>query len=201
VSSNPRHYSSDQRDYLQCARCDLVFVPQEQLPDPAFELAHYRMHNNSPNDPGYRRFLSRTLKAVVEHLPAPARGLDFGCGPGPALPTMFRELGYEMRQYDPLFCDDASVLDEEFNFVCATEVVEHVHWPHEVYKRLFSRLKPGGCLAVMTKRLSSQAAFARWHYKNDPTHVRFYSDRTMRFVAQMFKREVRLVGPDVVLFV
>jgi hypothetical protein len=53
----------------------------------------------------------------------------------------------------------------------------------------------------MTKRVSNQAAFSHWHYKNDPTHVRFYSEQTMHFVAQTFKREVRFVAADVALFV
>ena len=51
----------------------------------------------------------------------------------------------------------------------------------------------------MTKRVLSQSAFANWHYKNDPTHVAFFSDDTFSWLAVQWSAELRLVGQDVVL--
>jgi len=45
-------------------------------------------------DPRYRRFLARLAEPLIAHLPKGARGLDFGCGPGPTLSLMLREAGF-----------------------------------------------------------------------------------------------------------
>lgn len=51
------HYHSDKkRDYLQCERCELVFVPREQRLDAVSEKAHYDLHNNDPQDQGTDAF-------------------------------------------------------------------------------------------------------------------------------------------------
>jgi hypothetical protein len=89
------------RPYRQCRRCALVFVPPAYRLSPAAEKAHYDQHDNGPEDPGYRRFLSRLFAPMSARVHAPARGLDFGSGPGPTLSRMFAEAGYDMAIYDP----------------------------------------------------------------------------------------------------
>ncbi|MEI4850515.1 class I SAM-dependent methyltransferase, partial [Klebsiella pneumoniae] len=79
-----------------------------------------------------------------------ARGLDFGCGPGPALATMLREAGMDMALFDPFFYPQASVLERQYDFITCTEVVEHLHRPAEVFRQLDRLLAPGGWLGVMT---------------------------------------------------
>ena len=51
----------------------------------------------------------------------------------------------------------------------------------------------------MTKLATEAEAFTRWHYKNDPTHVSFFSRDTFRFLAQRDGLEVEFVGNDVIL--
>lgn len=54
------HYFEDKRrEYLQCEQCSLVFVNPDQRLDAESEKAHYDLHENNPDDLGYRRFLSR----------------------------------------------------------------------------------------------------------------------------------------------
>ena len=166
------------RAYLRCPGCRLVFVPPWFFLDPAAERAEYELHENNPGDPGYRRFLGRLAEPLVKRLAPGARGLDFGCGPGPALPAMLREAGCEVTTYDPLFRPDASVLDARYDFITATEVVEHLHRPGQVLQSLWDMLEPGGWLGIMTKLVLDRSAFVRWHYKDDPTHVVFFSRET-----------------------
>jgi hypothetical protein len=52
----------------------------------------------------------------------------------------------------------------------------------------------------MTKRVTSQQAFARWHYINDPTHVCFFSEATFRWWAAEQGLTVEFTGNDVVIF-
>ncbi len=51
----------------------------------------------------------------------------------------------------------------------------------------------------MTKLVRDRAAFATWHYKNDPTHVCFFSARTWRWWARHQGARVEFVGDDVIL--
>jgi SAM-dependent methyltransferase len=193
-------YCSDRlRSYLQCAVCKLVFVPPECYLTRQAERAEYDLHENDINDPGYRRFLSRLMLPLVARLTPGARGLDFGCGPEPALAHMLRESGFEVALYDSFFVPDEAVLGASYHFICATEVVEHLHHPERELQRLWSLLQPGGWLGIMTKLLRDPEAFANWHYKNDPTHVCFYSEDTWHWWAGQHGAGLEFIGADVVL--
>ncbi|TLF51960.1 class I SAM-dependent methyltransferase [Halomonas urmiana] len=187
------------RDYQRCGRCALVFVPPAQRLGPAAERAVYDQHENSPDDPGYRRFLSRLFDPLSARLAPGVRGLDFGAGPGPTLSVMFEEAGHPTAIYDPFYAPDASVLERRYAFITATEVVEHLFAPGEQLARLVDRLEPGGWLGLMTKRVTSPEAFAGWHYILDPTHVCFFSEATFAWFARRHDLRVQFPADDVVL--
>jgi SAM-dependent methyltransferase len=187
------------RSYLRCADCALVFVPPGQWPDRDRERAEYDLHRNVTGDAGYEAFLMRLAEPLMRRLAPGARGLDFGCGPGPALAAMLRRRGYEVSLYDVFYQPDESALADEYDFICATEVVEHLHRPGPELQRLWSLLLPGGWMGIMTKLVLDQRAFADWHYKNDPTHVCFFSAQTWRWWARRQGARVEFVGADVIL--
>jgi SAM-dependent methyltransferase len=199
--SDLSHFHSDRRrQYRRCKACCLVFVPREYYLDRLAERAEYDKHQNDVDDPGYRRFLSRLAIPVLERLMPASQGLDFGCGPGPALAQMFSEAGHSVALYDVYYEPDERVLQREYDFICATEVVEHLHHPLEVLSRLWDQLLPGGHLGIMTKMVRDQQAFQGWHYKNDPTHVCFFSRDTWRWWAIESGAKLEFFGDDVVLF-
>jgi SAM-dependent methyltransferase len=187
------------RSYLLCPGCSLVFVPPRYFLDRDSEKAEYDLHQNHVDDPGYRRFLSRLADPLAARLNPGASGLDFGCGPGPALAAMLREQGYCLVLYDSFYCPDEDVLHGPLDFICATEVVEHLHHPGRDLARLWELLRPGGWLGVMTKLVLDRDAFEHWHYKNDPTHVCFFSEATWQWWAQRQGAALELVGADVIL--
>lgn len=187
------------RDYFRCQRCALVFVPVVYFLSEELEKAEYDLHRNDVDDPGYRKFLSRLAEPLSQRLPAGATGLDFGCGPGPALAAMLRERGYAVALYDVFYHPDRAVLGERYDFVCATEVVEHLHRPGEVLQQLWEMLGPGGYLGIMTKLVRNREAFAAWHYKNDATHVCFFSERTWQWWAAEYGATLERIGADVML--
>lgn len=168
--------------------------------DPGAEKAVYALHDNHPQDPGYRRFLSRVAEPLLARLPAGSRGLDFGCGPGPALAQMLEEAGMQMSLYDPFFCPDVSVLDQRYEFVTCTEVIEHLYRPAEVFRQLDSVLLPGAMLAVMTCFQTDDARFANWHYRRDPTHVVFYKQATLQWLADHHGWHLEVPAKDVAIF-
>ncbi len=204
LCSSPRirHYHRDRlREYLQCEDCLLVSVPREFHLTPEAEKAEYDKHRNSPDDEGYRRFLSRTTVPLFERLPDGSVGLDFGCGPGPAISQMAAEAGFSMSDFDPYYFDDRELLSRQYDFVTMTEVIEHVARADRLLGTLDKLLKPGAILAIMTKRVIDREAFARWHYKNDPTHICFYSEETFAWIGRKMGWNLQVIDNDVVFFV
>jgi len=185
--------------YWRCAHCEARFLDPRQLPDAASELAHYRLHRNEPDDPGYRRFLARLATPLLALLPPGASGLDYGCGPGPALAAMLREAGHRVALYDPFFHADEAALAQRYDFVSCTEVAEHFHHPADEFDRLDTLLKPGGWLAVMTCFQTDDQRFAGWHYRKDPTHVVFYREATLRVLARQRGWSCEIPCKDVAL--
>lgn len=196
---NQFYFADKRRAYQRCDRCGLVFVPPEYHLDRQAERAEYDLHRNDIDDPGYRKFLARLAQPLSQRLPAGARGLDFGCGPGPALAHMLLAQGFDVALYDSFYQPQNHVLRRSYDFICATEVVEHLHRPGRDLARLWSLLNPGGWLGIMTKLVRDRAAFAGWHYKNDPTHVCFFSAGTWHWWAAEQGAELELIGADVIL--
>ena len=197
------YYEDSKRSYLQCEHCDLVFVSRVHWLSPDEEKAEYDLHENNANDQGYRQFLSRLSVPLSERLDlslvGDCKGLDFGCGPGPTLSLMLEEKGAEMALYDPFYFNDETVLDGVYDFICSTEVVEHLSDPRKEFAQLFSMLKPRGWLGLMTKMVKDQQAFSRWHYINDQTHICFYSRSTFEFIAAEVGANVTFIANDVIL--
>ena len=192
-------WRDSRRVYLRCSCCALVFVPPAFYLSAEQEKAEYDLHQNEIDDPGYRRFLGRLAGPLLERLPAGASGLDFGCGPGPALAAILREAGCRVALYDVFYQLDRAALERRYDFICATEVVEHLHAPGEVLAELWRQLLPGGYLGIMTKLVRNREAFASWHYKNDPTHVCFFSESTWHWWAGIMGAELEFFGADVIL--
>ncbi len=189
----------NRRHYFICSVCNLVFVPPSEYLSLNAEKAEYDRHDNQLDDPHYRKFLGRLFDPMCERLAPPSLGLEFGCGPGPALAKMFQEQGFEVSLYDTFYFPDKSVLEQTFDFITATEVVEHLHQPFNELSALWSCLGSGGTLGLMTKLVKNRDAFANWHYKNDQTHVCFFSSNTFSWLGEKLSAKVTFIGADVVL--
>ena len=126
-------------------------------------------------------------------------GLDFGCGPGPTISVMLKEQGITVKNYDIFYANKPELLYRNYDFITCTEVIEHVFTPHEVLTCLSSILKPKGVLGIMTKRVIKLEKFINWHYKNDLTHVCFYSDETFNYIAKTWGYTLEFIDKDVVI--
>ena len=198
--ANEEFYQDQRRNYILCRRCQLVFVPPAQYLPETDEKAAYDHHQNSPTDPDYRRFLSRLFLPLQDRLVPQSHGLDFGSGPGPTLSIMFEEIGHTVTIYDYFYAKNPVALQQTYDFITATEVVEHLHDPATILPQLWTLLKPGGYLGLMTKLVRNQEAFATWHYKNDLTHVSFFSRATFEWLADQWETKVEFFHSDVILF-
>ena len=182
-----------------CQSCELVFVPTSYFVETDEELAHYEKHENSPEDAGYRSFLSALFTPIQTYINKGEKGLDYGCGPGPTLSIMFQEMGFEMDIYDPYFFP-SETLEKHYSFVTCTEVVEHFYNPIIEFEKLFSLLKPNGVLGLMTQLITEKVNFNSWYYIRDKTHVHFYTKETFKWLAKKYNKSVSFYGENAIVF-
>ena len=188
------------REYLKCGNCDFVFVPKIYHLSEKDERARYDSHNNDPADDRYRNFLSQLLSPLQEKIPKIANGLDFGSGPGPTLSLMLEECGYSVDLYDKFYAMNDDIFDKQYDFITASEVVEHLMQPLTELSRLMGLLKTNGVLAIMTQILTPQIDFEQWYYKHDPSHIGFFTEKTLNYLSEKWQAELYVISDRVVIF-
>ena len=192
-------YRDSYREYLKCSNCDFVFVPKIYHLSEKDERARYDTHNNNPQDERYRNFLTQLLNPLQERIPKSACGLDFGSGPGPTLSLMLEEGGYSVDLYDKFYAKNDVVFDKQYDFITASEVVEHLRQPLDELSRLIDILKSNGVLAIMTQILTPQIDFEQWYYKNDPSHIGFFSEMALNYLVEKWQAELYVISERVVI--
>ena len=186
--------------YHRCLACELVWLDEADHLDDQAETAVYDGHDNQVDDPRYRGFLMRAFGEVLSRVSPPASGLDFGCGPGPALIAMGREAGFEMVGYDKFYADQPELLTRRYDFITSTEVIEHLAAPRAVLDGLWACLNPGGVLVLQTQRVLGDERFKTWRYRHDPTHIVFFAEASFRALAARWQAELCFPHADVAVF-
>lgn len=198
-NANP-YVTADQRAYWSCPDCAAICLDKAQLPNVKEEHERYLLHNNDPADPRYRNFVNRLAEPLLKKLKPGMKGLDYGCGPGPALGLMLCERGYDITFYDPFFApSDDSVLTKRYDFILCSEVVEHFHQPAYEFAKFNGMLNSGGWLGIMTSLVTNEIQFESWHYRRDPTHVVFYHEKTFQYLASHFGWSCEIPAKNIVL--
>lgn len=190
----------DQKRYLECKVCLAKFLDKANLLSPIEEKTHYLTHQNNISDFRYRKFLSKLSIPLQTKLSKNANGLDYGCGPGPALVDMFRSERFPMDLYDPFFFPNEFIFSKEYDFISCTETVEHFFKPSKEFDTLNSLLKDKGWLGIMTCFMTKDKSFKNWYYRKDPTHVVFYCEKTFDVIAQQRNWSCEVISKDIVLF-
>ena len=186
--------------YFRCNHCELAWMHPDFRVHSEDELAHYKRHNNNPDDPRYRAFLNNLWHPLKEQLVTGAEGLDYGSGPGPTLHLMAQDDGFNCEHYDPYFHPKEAALQKSYDFITCSETAEHFYNPNKEFSLLAKLLKPGGWLGIMTTRYDANTDFQNWHYRHDTTHVAFYADRTFDIIATRFDFDlVKILSNRVVL--
>ncbi|TGN07215.1 class I SAM-dependent methyltransferase [Leptospira ilyithenensis] len=174
-------------DYFQCVRCRSVYLGKDYHITKEAEKERYLLHNNDINDPRYLNFLTPVTLAIEANFTKDKLGLDFGAGPGPILTNHLRKKGYSVELYDPFFWDNPAVLQNRYDFIICTEVMEHFQNPKIEFELLKSLLNPKGKLLCMTDTFSESIDFPNWHYRRDLTHVFFYHGNALEYISKHFQ--------------
>lgn len=176
-----------QADYQYCPACEFISKDARFLLTPVQERQEYDLHQNSLEDPRYVAYFNRFLdSAVFPFVQKGREALDFGSGPTPVLSQLLeRDHGFTVDIYDLYYAQKKSYLGKTYDLITCTEVLEHLNNPLE-YFRLFKKLlKPNGILSVMTQLHHNDAShFLRWHYIQEASHISFYSNVTLGFLAK-----------------
>jgi len=189
--------------YIECAVCSYIALAAESHPRRSAELQRYRLHHNDPEDVGYRAFLRQFIeRAVVPFVPAGTTVLDFGSGPVPAMGGLLEEGGRRCRAYDPFFAPSEAWRRRRWECVILHEVAEHLKCPGRTFGAIARRLEPGAVLAIRTRFAPERREdFASWWYRRDPTHVGFFSARSLARLAEILGLEIlRIETPDLAVF-
>jgi hypothetical protein len=182
-----------QRRLNRCRHCDLAFVPAEYHLSPAQEKERYALHDNSAGDSGYVRYLSGVADALERELPQNGRILDFGSGPDFVLTRILRQRGYCCEPYDPLYGIGAGALrrGNEYAAVIMCEVIEHLRTPAAELEAIGTVVAPDdGIVVIQTRLYSAETEFPSWWYAQDPTHIAFYSFKTMEYIGRLLRGPV-----------
>ena len=187
------------RSYFKCPACELVFLDPQLRLDKTSEKTRYDLHRNSLDDPDYLAFLSRLADPFADRLEPNAAGLDYGCGPVPAMASLMKNKGFEVASFDPFYFPQEELLTRPYDFICCSEAVEHFYDPQKEFDTMFRCLKPKGLIGIMTNLLTAQIQFESWWYRKDPTHVCFYNYRTFEWVARRYKLGLEVFDDRIVL--
>jgi SAM-dependent methyltransferase len=187
-------YRFKQRLYHQCGFCQAIVMDQSLWPDPEKEKARYLEHLNEVEDQRFQRFVSPITNQVLTHFGINHQGLDFGAGHAPVITHVLKQQGYDIQPFDPLFFPNYARLNQQYDYICSCEVIEHFHKPDKMFKQLKSLMKPGGLLLMMTEIYHEGIHFHTWNYKNDHTHVFIYHRNTISCLAHLFGFRIRQIN-------
>jgi len=191
----------DKRAYLLCNFCKLIHSEASYKLTVDEEKARYLLHNNSEEEPGYVQFLSRSIKHVKPYADPLLTALDYGCGPAPVLAKLVvAELNIPTEYYDPYFFNHTEMLNRQYDLVFSTEVFEHFQHAREEINKVVDLVREGGILCIMTEVYTDASRFSGWYYARDPTHMSFFHEESIKYIASNWNLEL-LASNDARVFV
>ena len=92
--------------------------------------------------------------------------------------------GYNVDIYDKYFHDLEYF--GSYDMITSTEVFEHLSYPVQTLEKLKRSLKKRGFISIKTAfRPKKDEDFLTWWYKEDPTHISFFSKETFLFMSSL----------------
>jgi 2-polyprenyl-3-methyl-5-hydroxy-6-metoxy-1,4-benzoquinol methylase len=149
-----------------------------------------------------RATFSRLLKTLAVRRQTGGALLEIGCGYGylldEARPYFDRRIGTDfsdgavqqaLTRADQVYRGgiDAVAGSEQFDFIIATHVIEHVYHPQAFVQGLLQRLRPGGRLLIAAPDMGSlwrKVMGRRWPSFKLPEHVLYFDRRTLAQLLQ-----------------
>lgn len=175
-----------ERGFYKCTNCDSILLDTKRYLVYDDEKQRYDKHSDNVEDEGYQKFVSPIVDAVLEKYSLNDKGLDYGCGKTAIIETLLQRKQYNIVGYDPIYFPNQEALTATYNYITCCEVVEHFYHPKVEFYKLSQLLQPKGKLYLKTNLYKNTIDFKGWWYKNDPTHVVFYTAKSMEYIKHTF---------------
>lgn len=181
---------ANDQNYYKCPGCHAIFLDPNKHIDHLSEKNRYETHNNDVKDSRYQNFVKPITDTILQKFDKDSDGLDYGCGTGPVASVILEQNGFKkIALYDPFFKPNKACLTRCYDFIICCEVIEHFFYPKKEFEILRKLLRTTGqlfCKTSILKESISPTEFNHWWYKNDPTHVFFYTPNTLEYIANTF---------------
>jgi 2-polyprenyl-3-methyl-5-hydroxy-6-metoxy-1,4-benzoquinol methylase len=131
--------------------------------------------------------------------------LDYGSGGG-LLAEALRKVGFKVDCYEPMLHGDFNreSYSEAYDIIILNEVIEHLEDINKTLDIVYNVLADNGVVFIKTNLtdklinnpLNFQKLFKGWWYKDDPTHISFFSFLTIEYICKDRGRrlEVRAIS-------
>ncbi len=179
-------FFQEQEIYYKCSVCFGIYADEENKLDLASEKKRYELHDDDTADAGYRKFANPIVSSILDDYKSTDKGLDFGAGTSAIISVILKEHNYDIKNYDPYFHIYPKLLEQKYDYISSCEVIEHFYIPYKEFKLLKSLLKENSKIYLMSELYNEETDFSSWYYKNDPTHVFFYSNKTFQWIKNEF---------------
>lgn len=171
------------KNYFYCSSCEFIFLDKKCFITTENEKNQYDQHNNSLENQGYvdmfNDFLDFTLKGL--HVKT---ALDFGSGPTPVLAELLKRRDLHVEHFDKFYQPKKVYENKSYDLITSTEVFEHLENPKEILHDLVKLLNPNGVISLMTLfHTNKQEDFLKWWYRRDPTHITFFTPKSIEIMA------------------
>jgi len=194
------YYREGKRTYYQCKECGSISLDESCHLSPKAEKERYLEHNNDVDDDRYQNFVKPITSAILSDFKSHHKGLDYGAGTGPVITKILADCSYNIKTYDPYFHNYPDYLKEKYDYIVCCEVMEHFNNPYIEFKRLKNLLHENGKLYCKTELFKEDTDFKNWYYKNDPTHVFFYTEKSINWIKETFAFNDIIIKDRLIIF-
>ena len=178
---------------VRCVGCGLV----RQDPPASAPYSDAEDPDYLAEEAGLRATFRLTLERIERQRRPPGRFLDIGCGPGLLVEEASRRgweaMGIELSSWaveeararglnvQQVTLDELDVPAGSVDAATLADVIEHVHDPLALMRRLHELMAPGGLVFCATPDVDSLVArtLRRWWWSVLPGHLYLFSSRTL----------------------
>jgi 2-polyprenyl-3-methyl-5-hydroxy-6-metoxy-1,4-benzoquinol methylase len=178
--------------YYNCINCDLIFIDENFIKIPEKEKLRYLKHNNTLDNNNYVKIFNTLIEEyIIPNQNKIEQILDFGCGPIPIFADLLKAKGFNVDIYDKYFFPLKDYQKKEYDLITLIEVIEHLKDPFTELIGLKNKLNKNGFIIIKTLfHPMNNDVFLKWWYKEDFTHISFFSKKTFKVLAEKLKLKI-----------
>ena len=192
LCSHPAHLVFEEsRPFFACNVCGLIFTDcfiSEEAVEKHYKDQHGNTFDWMNEANGFVEWI-RNMGLAVPLLSLSM--LDYGSGSG-LLTEALKKIGFQVDCYEPMLHGEFNPdkYSKSHDVVILNEVVEHLEDINKTFDIIYRVLSPNGVVVIKTLLTdwiindpeNFKESFTRWWYKDDPTHISFFSFMTIEYL-------------------